>query len=218
MDPVLTFLLLIAIVAALVYFYFWIRSLSKRVEQGNLNVRLEELEQSVADTTRWLETTSDQVRRDLDRRMTQLKDLIASAENSTDQSTSDLPEAVSDQDRSIKTKDGSAGQSRGSKPFQDHTGQGAKNRLPTRNAPTKAAAAVTTEAQHEDPKPVSEDTTAGGNENPKATDPADGDTAVNTRQIILELAEQGISIPEIAKRVNSSRSEVELVVTFQKSR
>ena len=215
MDPVLTFLLLIAIVAALVYFYFWIRILSKRVERENLNGRLEELEQSVADTTRWLETTSDQIRLDLDRRMTQLKDLMASAENSTDRSISDLTEVVSDQDRSIN--DGSMEQSRASKPFQDDKQPEAKNRLPARSTSAKAAAAVTTEARHEAPKPESEDTTAGGTESLTDADPARGSTTTDTRQIILQLTEQGISIPEIAKRIDSSRSEVELVVAFQKS-
>ncbi len=220
MDPVLAFILEIAIVVALVYFYFWIRSLSRRVDRSNLDARLEELEQSVTDTTRWLETASDQIRRDLDRRMAQLKDLMESAENSTDRSASVAPEVLIDPDKSIASAPMEQASLGGS--VEGFAGEAA---IESRADGNGAAIDEPVEPEVEQPDTVVGDIAHSQVESDdvpsRQTSAAGGDSAStgsgnDTRRIILELAGQGVSIPEIAKRVNSSRSEVELVVASQK--
>ena len=222
MDPFLFFILEIAIVVAFVYFYFWIRGLSRRIDRGNLNARLEELEQSVTDTTRWLETASDQIRRDIDRRMGQLKELIESAENTTDRSDSDMREVVIGPDRPTAATGAAMEQSALGGSIEDIAGEGAKDGPSAGNglaiddivaAPVDESATVAGDivgGQSESDDAPSAETSATG-----AASETRG-SGIDTREVILELAGQGISIPEIAKRVNSSRSEVELVVALRK--
>ncbi len=217
MDPVLTFILQIAIVSALVYFYFWIRSLARRVDRGNLNARIEELERSVADTTQWLETASDQIRRDVDRRTTQLKALLDSAENRIGQLgpeksgvpiESESPSGVGS--LTAEPGNGDPGDLGKIEPADEVTSI-------VRESSESPADEVLGEPQDEaEPTGAVDEPQEDGRRNAEPQ-PAGVSGESDTRRIILELAEQGISIPDIAKRTRASRSEVELVVAFRKT-
>jgi DNA-binding transcriptional MerR regulator len=208
MDPVLTLILLLAIIASLLYFYFWIRSIALKVDRRGLDVRLEELESSVRETTRWLETASGQIREDLENRTSALKNMLEDAENTTGSSR---PRA-----------DQTAAQPTQTSPVSTDL------EPPTAPADLWPAAMDTTVAPAGDPDfshqedvplalEIAEPAPALPNDSPLDDDepsPAPGDR----RAQILQLADQGLELAEIARQLNTSRAEVELIVSFRRPR
>ena len=80
MDPLLLFILELVIIAAMLYLYLWLRAISRRVEDRELDAKLDDLEESVAETTRWLERASHEIREDIQERTQGLQRLLAEAE------------------------------------------------------------------------------------------------------------------------------------------
>lgn len=213
MDPVLNYVLLIAIVISLVYFYFWIRSVTRRIDRQSLDRRLEELEHSVAETTRWLETASGNIREDLERRMTEFKNLIDQAEHTVEVSIderlqSPVESALSGQSAlgqsPLSTTQAGAASRPPDEPDPGAAGERAPADVPAQLQPSASAAAsaeveriLAEHAARPQGKPLSQ---------------------AERRSLILKLAERGLSVPEIAKQLDASRSEVELVVAFRRPR
>ena len=79
-DPLLLFILELVIIAAMLYLYLWLRAISRRVEDRELDAKLDDLEESVAETTRWLERASHEIREDIQERTEGLQKLLAEAE------------------------------------------------------------------------------------------------------------------------------------------
>ena len=80
MDPLLLFILELVIIAAMLYLYLWLRAVSRRVEDRELDAKLDDLEESVAETTHWLERASEEVRGDIEARTENLQKLLREAE------------------------------------------------------------------------------------------------------------------------------------------
>jgi hypothetical protein len=181
--------------AAILYCYFWIRSISLKVDRRGLDVRLEELESSVRETTRWLETASGQIREDLENRTSALKNMLEDAENTT----------VS------------------SRPRADHTAA-----QPTQSSPVSTDLEPPTAPA--DLWPAAMDTTVDPAGDPdfshqedvplalEIAEPAPAPGAGDRRAQILQLADQGLELAEIARQLNTSRAEVELIVSFRRPR
>ena len=265
MDPVLTLILLLAIIASLLYFYFWIRSIARKVDRRGLDVRLEELEASVRETTSWLETASSQIREDLENRMTALKNMLDHAENTNVSSHSRADQAAP---QPVDPSPAPAGlepateteppASRGPTiagtgianqqpidippaPTPSSTGLAAgpessfdpasQPELPPAgsdtdlwSAPTDSPVTPPGEAivQPEDVPPAL-DPTAPASAPPDDTPPEVVPPPVEPRPAdqraqILQLADQGVELTEIARQLNASRAEVELVVSFRRPR
>ena len=206
MDPVLLFILDLALVAAVLYFYVWIRSVARKVDQQQLDRRLEELERSVSETTLWLETASAQIRDDLESRIHSLKSLLQDAENRLEVLASERPQTSVEPQAAVPDGSVSAGET-------DQAPAGAGDDAPS--AVAGAPAEATGTAASEPPE-------AGtGEPLPEKGEPELAPVAVqqpDRRGLILELADQGLSVPEIARRINASRAEIELVVSFRRPR
>ena len=206
MDPVLLFILDLALVAAVLYFYVWIRSVARKVDQQELDRRLEELERSVSETTLWLETASAQIRDDLESRIHSLKSLLQDAENRLEVLASERPQTSVEPQAAVPDGSVSAGETDQSPAAAGDQGPAAIGGAPAE--PTESAAGEPQEARTGEPLPE----TSGPEPAPVAAQQPD------RRGLILELADQGLSIPEIARRINASRAEIELVVSFRRPR
>ncbi len=248
MDPVFTLIFLLAIIASLLYFYFWIRSIARKVDRRGLDVRLEELESSVRETTCWLEIASGQIREDLENRTSALKNMLEDAENTT----------VSSRLRADQT----AAQPMQTSPVASGApatvGTGIANQqsvdisppLPIISTPLEPgldpieypdispaapadlwpAAMDTTvdpagdpDFSHQEDVPlaleIAEPSPALPNDSPPDGDePSPVPGAVDRRAQILQLADQGLELTEIARQLDTSRAEVELIVSFRRPR
>ena len=252
-----------AIIASLLYFYFWIRSIARKVDRRGLDVRLEELESSVRETTRWLETASGQIREDLENRMSALKNMLDHAEN-TDESS--RPRADRTASQTIETFRVSTDLEPPSESMPAASGEpatfgtGIANQQSIDITPTSAPSSTPLAAGLEsdlEPEPYAElppaDPVAGLWPDPSDPFldptaeplPGDGEGVPSTpetveplsivpdepppmaappappgpadrRAQILQLADQGIEPSEIARQLDTSRAEVELIVSFRR--
>ncbi len=264
MDPVLTLILLLAIIASLLYFYFWIRSIARKVDRRGLDVRLEELESSVRETTRWLETASGQIREELESRTSALKNLLQDAENKTvssrsraDQSAAQATQASpasTDLEPPTEFEPAASGA-----PATD--GMGIANQQSIDTSPPLSPSPTPLEFSPEpgldpveypefppaavldDLQPAAVDTPIDPVGDPEIGDPEavplaleiaepapvvpddsppDDDEpspapgAVDRRAQILQLADQGVELAKIARQLDTSRAEVELIVSFRR--
>jgi hypothetical protein len=234
MDPVLTLILLLAIITALLYFYFWIRSIARKVDRRGLDVRLEGLEESVRETTRWLETASGQIREDLENRMNTLKNLIDQAENTNTQArptadqsqplAAENPPDTNQLEPTIEPLPALADEAIGPDldppeppPIQQDEPFDLSPIAPT-PVPEPGidilldqdpAAQSEPEPPPPEPEPVPEPV-----EEPVPAIPGPADR----RAQILDLADQGMDISDIARQLDTSRAEVELIVSFRRPR
>lgn len=238
MDPVLTLIFLLAIIASLLYFYFWIRSIARKVDRRGLDVRLEELESSVRETTCWLETASGQIREDLENRTSALKNMLEDAENTTVPSrtwadqTAAQPTQTSPVSTDLEPPTESEPVASGA-PATVGTGianQQSMDISPTAPADLWPAAMDTTvdpagdpDFSHQEDVPlaleITEPSPALPNDYPPDDDePSPAPGAVDRRAQILQLADQGLELAEIARQLDTSRAEVELIVSFRRPR
>ena len=81
MDPLLVFVLELVIIAAMLYLYLWLRVVSRRVEDRELDAKLDDLEEAVAETTKWMERASAEIRGDIDDRTRTLRELLGEVES-----------------------------------------------------------------------------------------------------------------------------------------
>ncbi len=258
MDPVLTLILLLAIITSLLYFYFWIRSIARKVDRRGLDVRLEELESSVRETTRWLETASVQIREDLENRMNALKYMLDDAENTNvssrlraDQTESQIleppPGSITLEPTTETVPVPSSGPAT--------AGTGIANQQSIDSSPDLAPASTPLALGAEsgldpvsysdqppvgppaDSRPVpvdppdiltAEPETGDPGSLPSAFEPAESPPSVpdpsppdgpsDRRAQILQLADRGVDLAEIARQLDTSRAEVELIVSFRRPR
>ena len=127
-DPLLLFILELVIIAAMLYLYLWLRAVSRRVEDRELDAKLDDLEESVAETTRWLERASHEIREDIQERTQGLQRLLAEAE--------ELVETV-----------------RRSEAFSTPRDAGMASPAATEQAPTRGAPEAGADAEADSPEP-----------------------------------------------------------------
>jgi len=233
MDPVLTLILLLAIITALLYFYFWIRSIARKVDRRGLDVRLEGLEESVRETTRWLETASGQIREDLENRMNALKNLIDQSENTNTQArptadqsrptTAENPPDATQLEPPLEPIPNLADEPVGADldpppeppPLQQDDPFGLSPTAPA-PFPEPGIDILLDQQPVSDAKPLPPDPEPAPEplEEPVPALPGPADR----RAQILDLADQGMDISDIARQLDTSRAEVELIVSFRRPR